>query len=533
MIVFGSRGSELAMTQTRAIAARVQAVTGEPFEIVHIETTGDRVLERPLDAIGVKGAFTVELEQALRDGRIDAAVHSLKDLPVDDAQGLCVGAVPERRDPRDVLIARAEKIDDSRPELPLQDGARIGSSSPRRRYSFLARRTDLELADVRGNVPTRAQKVARGDYDATVLAAAGLDRLQLDLGELRRVPLSPDWFPPAPGQGALAVQCRRDDARVRAILAQIHDASAARCVDAERQLLLGLGGGCSLPLGALCTAVDGGFRLRAALYSPSGNALRLDRVTGDLDALVARTAADWSRLRQAPLQGMRVLMPRPDGDSGDLAAALRFCGADVEVAAWTRTEPIEPALQELQQALARGAFACTSARSVERLLEAAQTAGLALPRTAKWFAVGVATASALQKLGIEARVADGTGGAMLAGLVREHLSRGASIVFPCAQGRHPGFEQECADAGLSVQALPLYRTVPNGAAPLPQSQPDCVLLTAPSSVAAMPPALRSLPCVAIGATTAAALRDAGIEPAAVADKALPLAIADAIARVRP
>lgn len=535
MIVFGSRGSELAMTQTKAIAARLQAVTGEPFEIVHVETTGDRVLERPLDAIGVKGAFTVELEEALRSGRIDVAVHSLKDLPVEDAAGLCLGAVPERVDPRDVLLARAGAVDEAGGALPLVHGARVGTSSPRRRYSFLALRQDLELADVRGNVPTRAHKVARGDYDATLLAAAGLDRLQLDLGDLVRLPLPPSWFPPAPGQGALAVQCRADDARVRALLATIHDAAAARCVAAERTLLLGLGGGCSLPLGALCTPDGDGFRLQAALFAPSGAALRCDRRTHDIDGLVATLAASWSLLRAAPLQGVALLLPRPDGDGGELAEALRFCGAEVEVATWTRTEPITPGAGEVAQLFAADAFACSSVRAVEGLQALAAGIGRGLPATARWFAVGEATAAALRQHGIEPMLADGSGGAMLAALVRRNLPAGGKLAYPCALGRHPAFEAECAIAGLQVDAVPLYRTVPVARPAAPQRRPDFVLFTAPSAVAALAQQfadLRQLPCIAIGTTTAAALRQDGITPAAIAAAADPQHIVEAIAKVR-
>src|SRR5262249_45933064 len=152
------------------------------------------------------------LEQALRERRIDAAVHSLKDLPVDEPADLTIAAIPERRDPHDVVVARPEAIDDDAPGLPLRPGVRLGTSSPRRRLSPFAVRPDLALRDIRGNVPTRVAKVARGEYDAVLLAAAGLDRLELDLGGLVRRSLATTAFPPAPGQGALAVQCRTSDA---------------------------------------------------------------------------------------------------------------------------------------------------------------------------------------------------------------------------------------------------------------------------------------------------------------------------------
>ena len=235
MIVYGSRGSDLALTQTRWVAERVKAMTGEDYRVEVMVTTGDRIQDRPLSGIGVKGLFTKELEDALRSGAIDAAVHSLKDLPVEDPDGLTLGAVPAREDARDVLVTRGDVLTDPRrPLASLREGATVGTSSPRRARAAIAARGDLETRDIRGNVPTRADKARRGDYDAVLLAAAGLNRLGLDLDGLVTEHLPVDVFTPAPGQGALGVQCRAGDARVLAALATIHDEDTARCVAAER-----------------------------------------------------------------------------------------------------------------------------------------------------------------------------------------------------------------------------------------------------------------------------------------------------------
>ena len=165
MIRFGSRGSDLALCQSRMVAAALTAATGEEVQIEVIETRGDRILDKPLPQIGGKGLFTEELEHALRDRRIDAAVHSMKDLPVCDPKGLTIGAVPERVAPHDVLICSPDAIVGSTDEVPLRAGSRVGTSSHRRRSALERLRPDLQFADIRGNVPTRVDKVRRGEYD--------------------------------------------------------------------------------------------------------------------------------------------------------------------------------------------------------------------------------------------------------------------------------------------------------------------------------------------------------------------------------
>jgi hydroxymethylbilane synthase len=530
VITFGSRSSDLAMLQTRRVAERLAAATGVSSRIEVIETTGDRVTERPLAAIGIKGAFTVELEAALRQGRIDVAVHSLKDLPVDDPADLVVGAVPERVDPADVLLIAAGAFTEDA-AVPLRTGSRIGTSSPRRRLALAVARPDLAFADIRGNVGTRVAKVQRGDYDAAVFAAAGLDRLQLPLDGLRRWPLPFELSPPAPGQGALAVQCRRDDIAMRRLLAVIHDGDAGRSVDAERALLGALGGGCSLPLGALVTASAGGFRLQAMLFGGApARALRADVRGTDLAAMVRDVATPWQPLLGAPLRGQRIAVLRPDGDGGDLAAALAIAGASVDTPTCTRTEALAVAADSLAAVAAAPALAFTSARAVQFLPSLLQAAGLHLQATAV-FAVGAATAAAARTLGIATHAAGGSGGRALAELAADLLAPGGRIGFPCAAGRQPDFETAAAQRGLAVLPLPVYRTVEVADAEPPAHPPDVVLLTSPSAVAAF--AARqwrpgSARLCAIGPTTAAAMQRAGLPIAAAAAAAEPKALIAAL-----
>lgn len=213
-------------------------------EIKIISTTGDRVLDTPLPLLGGKGVFTQEIEAELRTGQIDLAVHSLKDLPVDDPEGLVIGGIPERAAPGDVLISRSGL---HLAELPA--GATIGTSSPRRASQLLHLRPDLQTASIRGNVDTRIAKALdpNGPYDAIVLARSGIDRMGQESVITEDLPL--EVMLPAPGQGALGIQCR-DDAEAHALLAPVNDAQSAAATVAERAFLQGLGGGCSAPVGA-------------------------------------------------------------------------------------------------------------------------------------------------------------------------------------------------------------------------------------------------------------------------------------------
>jgi len=524
VIVFGSRSSDLALTQTRHVAGLLAAATGIDYRIEVIETTGDRVLERPLAAIGTKGAFTVELEQALRDGRVDAAVHSLKDLPVDDPQDLVIGAVPERIDPADVLLVRPEAFDAGAApgSVPLRHGARVGTSSPRRGLALQVVRPDLRLLDIRGNVGTRVGKVRSGDYDAAVFAAAGLDRLRLDVHDLVRWQVPAALLPPAPGQGALAVQCRKDDRRVRELLGAIHDPAAAACVAAERALLAALGGGCSLPLGALATVTTSGCRIDAALFGGApAAALRACAEGSDFAAVVAQLAAPWQSLIGAPLQGLRIAVVRPDGAGGDLAAALAVAGASVEPLALTRSIDLPVDQQALAAVAAAPTLAFASARAVELFGALLQRSGLR-PTATTAFAIGPTTAAAVLALGLLPAAADGSGGAALAALAAVGLPRGSVLGFPCAEGRNPVFEAAAAHAGLVVLPLPLYRIEANADARLPAVPPDVVLFTAPSAVAAFRShrvQFAGTRLVAIGPTTAAAMHGAGLVVDAAASSA--------------
>jgi len=284
-LTFATRPSALARWQTARVIQLLQAShPGLECSEYIITTTGDRVLDRPIPEIGGKGLFTGDLEEALLSRNVQAAVHSLKDLPVEDTSGLALAAVPERESARDVLVSgEAWTLSD------LPEGARVGTSSLRRAAQLLARRPDLLILPLRGNIDTRVRKVLDGEYEAIVLAEAGLTRLGLRAHVREVFPL--EVMLPAPGQGALAVQCRADDAESIALLAAIHDPITMAEVRAERAFLAGLGGGCSLPVGAFAEKEDDTIILTGGVISPDGKqAIRLSAVDNDPNRLGERLA---------------------------------------------------------------------------------------------------------------------------------------------------------------------------------------------------------------------------------------------------
>ncbi len=304
----GTRRSPLALAQSRLVAAAVVLAGGPEVELVEITTSGD-LSTAALVQIGGTGVFVSALRDALLAGEVDLAVHSLKDLPVGPAEGLVLAAVPAREDPRDVLVAR-----DGLTLAGLPPGSSVGTGSPRRAAQLLDHRPDLDVRDLRGNVGTRLAHVAEGRLDAVVLAAAGLSRLGLS-GSATEV-LDPSVVLPAPGQGALAIECRADRADVLALLAPLDDAPTRTAVTAERALLAALEAGCSAPVGALAETGAGagayaaGLTLWAAVADPGGPVRRMSATGHTIDpeglgrALAAQllpTALRGTEAEQAPM----------------------------------------------------------------------------------------------------------------------------------------------------------------------------------------------------------------------------------------
>ena len=303
-IVVGTRGSPLAIAQTRHVCERLVAAHPALAEDGALRTTvvttsGDRILDRPLAEIGGKGLFTKEIEEALLDRRIDLAVHSMKDVPTWLPAGLEIAAIPEREDPRDVLIARDAPKIAGLTDLP--QGARVGTGSLRRQAQLLAQRPDVAVVPMRGNVGTRLRKVADGAADATLLALAGLKRLGEDVEGM--TVLAPDDMLPAVGQGALGIECRTDDTQMREILQSVVDPATTAAVRCERALLEVLDGSCRMPIAGLAVADGaGGLRLDALIARSDGSVCHRTECGGAMaDALaIGRDAGAALRAAGGP-----------------------------------------------------------------------------------------------------------------------------------------------------------------------------------------------------------------------------------------
>ena len=274
----GSRGSQLALWQANHIASLLRE-RGHEVSIEIIKTTGDKILDVALAKVGTKGMFTKEIEEALLAGTIDLAVHSLKDLPTQLAPEFAIAAIPAREDARDAFVSvRFASLKD------LPPGAHVGTSSLRREAQLRPLRSDLRISPLRGNVDTRLRKLEDGEYDAVILAAAGLKRL--GRGEMIRERIPIEQMCPAAGQGALAIETRSDDTRTKAALRFLDDQPARTTAACERALLNGLGGGCQVPIGAHATATGDTLELTAVVASPDGKQVLRRRQTGrEPDAL--------------------------------------------------------------------------------------------------------------------------------------------------------------------------------------------------------------------------------------------------------
>ncbi len=537
---------------------------GAEVELVPVKTLGD-VSTAPLSSLGGVGVFVAAVREAVLTGVCDLAVHSLKDLPTTPADGLTLGAIPEREDPRDALCAR-----DGLGLWGLPRGARVGTGSPRRAAQLRAVRWDLEVVDIRGNVDTRLSRVG-ADLDAVVLAAAGLNRL----GRADAITefFEPDVLVPAPAQGALALECRSDHTELLELLARLDHAPTRVAVEAERELMRLVEAGCAAPFGALAEIVPPGsvdlipdtpaglfpdaeevgatrppaggwFRLRARLATPDGmtltKSLRLANgprptdaaAAGRIEAMVAGMARNL-----APLAGLRVLMP-----PSPLTEAVAVRGARVTTASFTRHSAVtDPRLDQRMGELAAGRYdwlVLTSTRTLRFLRDdGVELAGL-LPATTKVAAVGPATAAAAREAGLRVDLlpTSGAGGTHLAAALPTPAGR---VLVPGAADPAQGLDAGLTARGFRVDRVVVYRTDPADGVDdeVRLGWPDgfdAFVVTAPSVVRAAADLLGipGPPVVALGATSAAAARDAGFAVVATAAEATPSGLVNALATLR-
>lgn len=508
----GTRGSRLALTQTNQTAEALRLVhPGLEVEVVVIQTTGDKIQDSPLSAIGGKGVFTKEIEEALLEGRIDVAVHSLKDVPTRQPAGLAIGAVTARLDPHDLLLAR-EPVDIT----TMPAGARLGTSSLRRRAQTARTNPSIQIDDLRGNVPTRIQKMINGQYDAVILAAAGVERLGERAPFMAPIPF--DIMLPAPGQGAVGLQIREEDTTARRLLAAVHDEDSARCCAAERTLLEALGGGCQLPLGTIAKYEDGRIHLRGRVISLDGLRCAEGEAAGGDPISVGRELAEKilseggreildsleldggggfeqavlqaAEMDKRPLGGKVVLVTRDEDADGPLSMALRELGGAPLCLPLVRHAPAEdPA--PLKKALADAGnydwLILTSRRAVDAVV--AQL-GAERPR-ARVACVGLSTADAARAAGFEPEIAPREGTAVaLADQLIEAGVRGARMLYPRSELARPALKEALKSAGAIVDDPIAYRTLrlrATGAleTALRGRRPDAALFCSSSAVEAL------------------------------------------------
>lgn len=541
---FGTRGSALALAQTALVMDRLRA--GQPdlaMERVVIRTAGDLDQTSPLTVIGGRGVFTTALQEALLRGQIDVAVHSAKDLPSETAPGLRLIAFLARTDPRDVFVSRHAV-----PLAELPPNPVIGTSSRRRAVQVRAIRPDARIVELRGNVDTRLRKAAETDLDGIVLAAAGVARMGWDDRVTEYLPL--ELMVPSPGQGALAVEIRADDAATAALLSGLDEPAVSLPVRVERAFLRALGAGCTTPVGAYAEPREVRLRLRAMLANDDGSRIEradvlLDQATAEADAaaLAARLRAAVESAPPAsasPLAGLTVLVTRPPEQAAALSEALRAAGAEpVAVPAIRIVDPPNPApLDTALRRLAAGGYdwiVFTSGNTVERVLERLTALGQASAAFggARVAAIGDATAARLREAGCrvdlvpERFVAE----AMADGLIAQGVA-GRRVLLPHADLARDLLPVALRAAGATVDAVVAYRTVPATApdpalrARLARGEVGVVTFTSGSGVRGLlgllggdTAALRQATIACLGPVTAQAAMDAGLRVDVVADEA--------------
>jgi hydroxymethylbilane synthase len=535
-LLIGSRGSQLALWQARHVQQRLAAL-GVSTSIEIIRTTGDKITDVPLAKVGSKGLFTKEIEAALLDGRIDLAVHSLKDLPTDLPAGLTIAAIPERELAYDALIGSTLAA--------LPAGAVVGTSSLRRAAQLRRLRPDLVIESVRGNLDTRLRKLEEGRYQAILLAAAGLRRL----GWADRIAelLPPDVMCPAVGQGALAIETREAGAALEACRALDHAPTRA-AVEAERAVLASLGGGCQVPIGASATIEDEMLTVHAMVAAPDGSTLLSGTLSGPAAearllgaALASRLLDQGARVileqvygEAPPLRGRRVVVTRASDQAGTFADALRRLGAEVVELPVIELSPAPfepPDVASYQWVL------FTSANAVRFFLDV-----VSLPASVAVASIGPATAAALRERGIEpartARVSTGEG---LAALFAGGALEGVRFLLPRAAVARDVVPEELRRRGAVVDVVTVYEnSAPAGLEGAARAlftagqRPDWVTFLSSSAVknlleAVGPTALEGVKIASIGPLTSRTVRQHGlavtVEPGEASAEALAGAIA--------
>ncbi|QHS54354.1 hydroxymethylbilane synthase [Mucilaginibacter sp. 14171R-50] len=471
-VIIGTRGSELALWQANFVKDSLAAIN-ITAELKIIKTQGDRILNLSFDKLEGKGFFTKELEEELLAGTIDIAVHSHKDLPTENPPGLIIAAVSEREDPAELLLILKDCVD-VRQKLSVKFGGMVGTSSNRRKAQLLAVRPDLEIEELRGNVPTRIGKLRDEKYDAIMLAKAGVSRLGIDLSEFHVEELTPTEFIPAPAQGVLAIQIRESNTALFEALQALHHPEVAEQLALERGVLKMFGGGCHLPLGVYCRRDDGKFQVFTSKAEdaedfPDRYFIESDTLDGVADKIVSRFAKD----RKFP---NKVFISRDISETSYFRKALQKHKIEIEARSLIRTVPVITRFDSYILKNIEWVF-FTSKNAVEYFFKLSPQ----FPKKVKFGVMGAGSEDMLRRNGHFADfVGESNDTADVAADFAE-MANGTTILFPGADNPMRSIHQ-----GLSAETkiidLPVYETVleedvePSGA--------DVMVFTSPSNVEA-------------------------------------------------
>jgi hydroxymethylbilane synthase len=471
-LIIGTRGSELALWQANFTKDKLAEI-GVEAELKIIKTQGDKILNLRLDKLEGKGFFTKELEEELLNGSIDIAVHSHKDLPTTHPAGLTIAAVSEREDPSELLLILKDCVDLTQ-KFSLKTGAQVGTSSNRRKAQLLALRTDLNIEDLRGNVITRIQKLRDEDYDAILLAKAGVNRLGLDLSEFHLEVIDTTELVPAPAQGVLAIQIRDNDKELSDLLQTINHAETAEEIAVERKVLNLFEGGCHMPLGCYCKKENGKFEVwtSKALTAddfPDRLFFRVDNLEGLAEKIVAKFDPE----RKLPA---KVFISREIGEHSYFRRALEKNDIEIEGRSLIRTFPIVTVLDPFYIKYINWIF-FSSRNGVEYFFKLKP----ALPKLVKFGVVGRGSEDALRKYGHAADYVGESGDITEVAEDFAKLVEGQTVLFPRAQDSLLSIQKSLSGTTKIVD-LPIYETVIED--DIDQTYADVLIFTSPSNVEA-------------------------------------------------
>ncbi|RVU00041.1 hydroxymethylbilane synthase [Mucilaginibacter limnophilus] len=469
-LTIGTRGSELALWQANFVKNSLAAININA-ELKIIKTQGDRILNLSFDKLEGKGFFTKELEEELLAGTIDLAVHSHKDLPTENPPGLIIAAVSEREDPSELLLILKDCVD-VRQKLSVKYGGIVGTSSNRRKAQLLALRPDLEIEDLRGNVPTRVGKLRDEDYDAIMLAKAGVHRLGLDLSEFHVEELTPTEFIPAPAQGVLAIQIRESDTELYQALQALHHQDVADELAVERKVLKLFGGGCHLPLGCYCRKDDDKYQVFTSKADDGeGFPDRLFIETDNTEGLAERVVAKFGKDRKFP---QKVFISREVSENSYFRKALAKHNIEIEARSLIRTVPV---ITKLDPYILRDTdwIFFTSRNAVDYFF------GLKpqLPKKVKFGVMGSGSEDALRRHGYFAEFTGESNDTTEVATDFAKLANGTNVTFPGAASPMRSIHQGLS-ADTKIIDLPVYETVLEE--DVEATAADVLVFTSPSNV---------------------------------------------------